>query len=76
MILEKVQKVIGEQLRITDFNTIQRNTSLRKDLQADSLDAAEIIFTLEDEFKIEVDESEIENFQTVDDICNYIEKNI
>ena len=42
-------------------------THLMKDLEADSLDAVEIIMAIEDEFDIEVPDEDAEKFQTVSD---------
>ena len=47
-----------------------------KDLEADSLDAVEIIMALEDEFEVSVPDEEAENFKTIGDIVNYIENKI
>ena len=47
-----------------------------KDLEADSLDAVEIIMALEEEYEIEIPDEVAEEFKTVGDIVNYIEANI
>ena len=47
-----------------------------KDLEADSLDAVEIIMAIEDEFDIEVPDEDAEKFQTVNDIISYVEARI
>lgn len=73
MILVKIQKIIGEQLGISNLSSITKDTYLKEDLEADSLDAAEIIMAIEDEFGIDIDDNEIENFKTIKDICNYVE---
>ena len=49
-------------------------THLMKDLEADSLDAVEIIMAIEDEFDIEVPDEDAEKFQTVTDIVKYVEE--
>lgn len=49
----KVVEIIIEQLGVED-KEITMETSLMKDLEADSLDAVEIIMALEDEFGIEI----------------------
>ena len=50
---EKIRSIISEQLSIDDVDTITLDTSLTEDLEADSLDAVEVIMALEDEFGIE-----------------------
>ena len=45
------------------------------DLEADSLDAVEIILGVEDEYGIEIPDEVAENFTKVSDIVEYIEAN-
>ncbi|HFQ8207871.1 TPA: acyl carrier protein [Clostridioides difficile] len=70
----KVVEIIIEQLGVED-KEITMETSLMKDLEADSLDAVEIIMALEDEFGIEIPDIEAENFKSIGDIVKYIEAN-
>ncbi len=72
---EKVRSIVSEQLSIDDVDTITLETSLTEDLEADSLDAVEVIMALEDEFGIEIPDEEAENFKTIGDICKFIENN-
>ena len=73
-IFERVKEIIAEQLEIDEEN-ITYDSSLHEDLDADSLDAVDIIMTLEDEYGIEILEEDAEHFQTVADIVKYIEDN-
>lgn len=72
---EKIKEIIVDKLNIDDDSFIDLDTDLMEDLNADSLDAVEIIMDIEDEFDIEVDEDEVENIRTIADIINYIEEN-
>ena len=72
---EKIRSIISEQLCIDDVDTITLDTSLTEDLEADSLDAVEVIMALEDEFGIEIPDEEAEHFKTIGDICKFIENN-
>lgn len=74
MVFEKVKGIIAEQLGISDDSVIAMDTSLMKDLEADSLDAVEIIMAIEDEFDIEVPDEDAEKFQSIGDIIKYIEE--
>ena len=49
-------------------------THLMKDLEADSLDAVEIIMAIEEEYDIEVPDEEAEKFQKVSDIVKYVDE--
>lgn len=75
MIFDKVKSIIAEQLGIEDESTITKATSLIADLEADSLDAVEIIMAIEDEFDVEIPDEEAENFKNIGDICEFIEQN-
>ncbi|MBD5101082.1 MAG: acyl carrier protein [Clostridiales bacterium] len=75
MVLEKLSKIIAEQLSM-EQSKITNTTSLKEDLQADSLDVVEIIMAIEDEFGIQVDDNDALAFKTVGDVVSYIEKNI
>ena len=75
MSFEKVVKIIGDQLGIEDVSEITRGTSLMKDLEADSLDAVEIVMGIEDEFSIEIPDDEAEKFKNIGDIVDYVESN-
>lgn len=72
MAFEKIKRIIAEQLNVNE-DIIQIETHLMKDLEADSLDAVEIIMAIEDEFDIEIPDEDAEQFQTVSDLVNYVE---
>ena len=72
---ERIKEIIAEQLGLDDLDDITMDSSLIDDLEADSLDAVEIIMALEDEYGIEIPDEEAENFKSIGDICNYIEDN-
>jgi acyl carrier protein len=75
MTFEKIKEIIIEQLQ-SDGALITMDTHLMKDLEADSLDAVEIVMAIEDEFDIEIPDEEAENFQSVGDIVRYVEEQI
>ena len=75
MVFEKVRKIIAEQLNV-DTDDITLDTDLMKDLEADSLDAVEIIMELEDTFDIEIPDEKAEEFKTVASIVEFIEDRI
>ena len=51
---------------------IKTDSAIEKELGADSFDIVEIIMQIEDRFKIEIPDEEIEKWITVGDIENYI----
>lgn len=72
---EKIKTIIADQLGIDDADELTLETSLKEDLDADSLDAVEVIMALEDEFGIEIPDEDAENMKTIGDIFHYIEGN-
>ena len=74
MVFDKVKALIVEQLDV-DPETVTMETDFMKELEADSLDAVEIILGVEDEYGIEIPDEVAENFTKVADIVEYIEAN-
>lgn len=72
---EKVKKIVEFQLDITDPSVITRETRLREDLKADSLDAAEIILAIEEELNVEIPDELMLNAKTIGEIISYLEEN-
>lgn len=72
MTFEKIRDIIVEQLSV-DGSMVTPDTNLIKDLEADSLDAVEIIMAIEEEFGIEIPDEEAEKFQTVGDLVEYVD---
>ena len=73
MVFEKIQEIIADQLDV-DPAAITMETDLMKDLEADSLDAVEIIMAIENEFDLEVPEERAEEFKLVSNIVNFLEE--
>ncbi len=74
MVFDKVKEIIVEQLGVEE-EKVTPETHLMKDLEADSIDAVEIIMAIEEEYGIEIPDEEAEKFQTVDDLVRYVENN-
>ncbi|MCR5484843.1 MAG: acyl carrier protein [Clostridiales bacterium] len=72
MVFEKVRDIICEQFDV-DADRVTMDTSLSSDLQADSLDVIDLAMSIEDEFDMEVPDTEIEKIKTVGDFVRFIE---
>ncbi|WP_343344476.1 acyl carrier protein [Terrisporobacter petrolearius] len=70
---EKIRDIIVAQLGLDDKDGLSMETSFKEDLDADSLDAVEVIMGLEEEFDIEIPDEDAENFKTIGDVVEYIE---
>ena len=75
MSFEKIKSIIVEQLSVEE-SAITMETSLMKDLEADSLDAVEIMMAIEDEFDVEIPDEDAEKFQSVGDIVRYVDEKV
>ena len=73
MVFDKIKELIAEQLDV-DASTITMETDFMKDLEADSLDAVEIILGVEDEYGIAIPDEVAENFTKDGDIVKYVEE--
>ena len=74
-ILEKVKGIIVEQLGVTD-TAVTMEASFIDDLGADSLDIVELIMAIEEDFDIEIPDSDAEKVVTVGDVVDYIKENV
>lgn len=74
-IFEKVKAIIVEQLGVTD-TSVTMEASFIDDLGADSLDIVELVMAIEEEFDIEIPDSDAEKVVTVGDVVDYIKENV
>ena len=75
MVFEKIRDIIAEQLDVNP-EAITMETDLMKDLEADSLDAVEIIMAIESEWDLEVPDERAEDFKVVANIVSFVEESI
>lgn len=74
-VFEKVKETIIEQIGVTD-TAVTMEASFIDDLGADSLDIVELVMALEEEFDIEIPDSDAEKVVTVGDVVDYIKENV
>ena len=74
-IFEKVKSIIVEQLGVTE-TSVTMEASFIDDLGADSLDIVELVMALEEEFDIEIPDSDAEKVVTVGDVVDYIKDHV
>lgn len=73
-VFDKVKEIIVEQLGVAE-NAVTLEASFIDDLGADSLDIVELIMALEEEFDMEIPDSDAEKIVTVNDVVEYIKSN-
>ncbi|WP_432407190.1 acyl carrier protein [Wukongibacter sp. M2B1] len=74
MVFNKVKEIIIDQLGLDPDTQVTMETSLVSDLEADSLDAVEVIMAIEDEFDVEIPDEDAEDFKNIGDIVKYVEE--
>ena len=74
-VFDKVKEIIVEQLGVAE-NAVTQEASFIDDLGADSLDIVELIMALEEEFDLEIPDSDAEKVVTVGDVVDYIKDNV
>ena len=73
-IFEKVKEIVVTQLGV-DENLVKEEATFIDDLSADSLDIVELVMALEEEFEMEIPDTEAEKIVTVGDVVQYIKDN-
>ncbi len=71
-VYEKIKSLIMEELSV-DEAIITPEARLVEDLGADSIDAVELIMTVEDTFAIEISDEVLQSIKTVNDLVSFIE---
>ena len=74
-LLKKVTDVVVDKLGVK-AEDVKPESSFVNDLGADSLDRVELVMALEDEFDLEIMDSESEKFVTVADVVAFKKKNL
>ena len=75
MVFEKVKAILSDQFDVEE-ESITLDTSVVDDLGADSLDVVDLLMSIEDEFEIEIPDTEIDNIKTVGELVKYIEEHV
>jgi acyl carrier protein len=72
--LDKIKEVVVDQLGV-EAEQVVSTANFVDDLGADSLDIVELIMAFEEEFDVEIPDTEAEKIKTVQDVMDYIEAN-
>ncbi|MGL4533747.1 MAG: acyl carrier protein [Fusobacteriaceae bacterium] len=70
--LDKIKEIVVEQLGV-EMDQVTLESNFVEDLGADSLDTVELIMAFEEEFDIEIPDTEAEKIKTVKDVVSFIE---
>ncbi len=72
---DRLIEIIAKQLGVEEGN-VTPDASFMEDLGADSLDTVELVMALEEEFDLEIPDSDAEKIQTVQDALNYLDEHV
>ena len=75
MLFDDVRDVIVEPVGC-EAAAVTPEARLNEDLGADSLAAMELIMALEEKLDIEIDDAELDQFKTVNDLVSYLETKV
>lgn len=70
-----VREILTRLLKISE-NEVQKGSILSDDLGIDSVESLDLVFALEDKFKIKVTEKEMAEPRSVNDIINLVQSKI
>ncbi len=71
----RVKEIVMDKLNVT-AEQVTEDASFVEDLGADSLDQAELVLALEDEFNLQISDKESENLLTVGKAVDYIKQHV
>jgi acyl carrier protein len=72
-IQERVKQIVAKQLSV-DESKVLPEAKFIDDLGADSLDTVELVMAFEEEFKVDIPDSDAEGIRSVGDAIKYIEQ--
>lgn len=71
-IFEELKKIIVSKLKIDDPSKITREARFREDLNADSLDTYDLVYSIEEQMDITIPAEKATDFEKVGDALEYI----
>lgn len=74
-IFEKLKAIVVNQIGI-DAEIVKPESDIIKDLGCDSLDIVDMLMSVEDEFGVTIDDSDVSEMKTVLDVVNFINQRI
>ena len=72
---ERIVQIIAEELNI-ETDELTMDTHITDDLNADSLDAMEVILKIEEEFDVEIPDDIVQTIQTISDLVEFLDNHV
>jgi len=70
-VYDKIKEVLVEEFEV-ESNMISPDANLFTDLELDSLDAIDLMVTLDKELGIEIKTEEMQEMRTIKDVCDFV----
>lgn len=70
-VYEKIVSVLVDEFEV-DANNVSMESNLFTDLELDSLDAIDLMVTLDKELNIEIKTETMQDMRTIEDVCNFV----
>jgi len=70
-VYSKIKSVLVDEFEVEE-NEISMEANLFTDLELDSLDAIDLMVTLDKELGIEIKTEEMQDLRTIEDVCNFV----
>lgn len=74
-IFEKIKSIVIDKLGIED-SKIKMEADIIKDFNADSLDLVELLMDVESEWDIIIEDEDVAELHTIEDVVNYIDSKV
>lgn len=75
MVFDEVKKILIDVIGLPE-DEVSLKSHLYDELDADSLDISQVVLSLDNKYKIDIDQQDVLNFETVEDIVKYVEGQI
>ena len=70
-VYSKIKSVLMDEFEVEE-DSISLEANLFTDLELDSLDAIDLMVTLDKELGIEIKTEEMQDLRTIEDVCNFV----
>ncbi len=70
-VYEKVKDVLMEEFEVDELD-VKMEANLFTDLDLDSLDAIDLMVTLDKELGVEIKTEEMQDIRTIEDVCKFV----
>lgn len=71
--VEELRLIVANQLGL-DLDQVEVDSAFQDNLGADSIDCLELVMAIEEHFEFDIDEDEVSDCNSINEICSYLTK--